>query len=105
MSTAFGHLELPIRESVMEKLILQNRLSPGDCLIMTVAIRDLHKTFPGEFQTDVRSPCAEVFENNPNLTHLNKAESKEIDMQYPLIHRSGLTGKHFTDGYREFLSE
>ena len=47
------------------KLLLVNRLAPGDILVMTNALRDLHKTYPGEYQTDVRTPCNEIFNNNP----------------------------------------
>jgi len=92
----------------MEKnLILKNRLSPGDVLMMTVAIRDLHKTYPGEYLTDVRSPCPEIFENNPYMTPLNEKspDVDSIDMMYPIIHESGQKGCHFSQGHRKFLAE
>lgn len=87
-----------------ERLILQNRLSPGDCLMMTPAIRDLHRTYPGEYETDVRSPCGEIFQHNPYVTPVPDGQ-RLIDMQYPLIHESGATGRHFSEGHREFLAE
>jgi len=109
------------------KLLLVNRLAPGDILVMTNAIRDLHKAYPGKYQTEVRTPCNPIFENNPYCTKLNYDEAeyqkKEselhkgdkdghtfamgdilvIDMQYPLIHRSGAVGAHFCEGHRDFL--
>ena len=85
-------------------LILQNRLSPGDILMMTPAIRDLHLAYPGEYVTDVRSPAPQVFQNNPYITSLKDGEGKLTDMQYPLIHESGATGRHFSEGHREFLA-
>jgi len=117
------------KEKVMQpqKLLLINRLSPGDILVMTNAIRDLHLAHPGKFITDVRTPCPDIFANNPYITKLtyNEANYNQvntwfqtnigktkmledvmlIDMQYPLIHQSGARGAHFAEGHREFLEE
>jgi hypothetical protein len=41
----------------MRKLILRNFQSPGDILMLTAAVRDLHRAHPGEFLTDVRTSC------------------------------------------------
>jgi len=116
------------------KLLLVNRLAPGDILVMTNALRDLHITYPKKFITDVNTPCNEIFENNPYVTKLqydndkfNQINSKfsavnpndvsveartawlddilVIDMQYPLIHQSGLRGAHFSEGHSEYLSD
>ena len=115
-------------------LLLHNRLSPGDILVMTNAIRDLHKAYPGKYLTDVRSPAPDIFINNPYITKLDYNEkeynvlnaaysrlpqndmSKEsrtamlgdilsIDMHYPLIHSSGECGWHFSYGHRVWLEE
>lgn len=97
-----------------KRLILQNRLAPGDILVMTAAIRALHKAHPGRFITDVESPCADIFTHNPYITSLN-GDGQKIDMHYPLIsdHRArgfvhpgaGASGRHFSDGHRKFLEE
>ena len=89
----------------MRKLILKNPLSPGDVLIMSGTIRDLHKAYPKEYQTDVRSPCNAIYQYNPYITSLSNDEAETIEMQYPLIHHSGYTGLHFSDGHRLFLQE
>ena len=47
------------------KLILTCSLSPGDIVMLTAAVRDLHQTYPNEFVTDVRTPCPAIWENNP----------------------------------------
>jgi len=113
----------PISEA--KKLLLVNRLAPGDILVMTNAIRDLHKAYPNKFITDVRTPCNEIFDNNLYITHLDISNDKYskahnemqkssghyewaddilmIDMQYPMIHSSGLSGRHFSEGHRDFL--
>ena len=90
----------------MTKLVLINRLSPGDVLMMSGAIRDLHLSFPGEYQTDVRSPCNEIFLNSPYITSITDDEADQrIDMMYPLIHHSLRTGLQFLDGHRLYLQE
>ncbi len=89
------------------KLILQNRQSPGDILVMSSAIRALHQAHPGEYLTDVRSPCTNIYENSPYITPLdeNTPDVTTIDMEYPEIHFSGQSGRHFSDGHRMFLAE
>jgi len=90
-----------------KKLLLHNKLSPGDVLMMTIAIRDLHKTFPGQFETGLAegSSCDWIFENNPYLTEIAPAEATLIEMAYPSVHRSGWRGTHFCEGYVRFLSK
>lgn len=91
----------------MRKLILQNFLSPGDILMLTAAVRDLHLTYPEQFQTDVRTSCGQLWENNPYLTRLNEddPEVEIIRCEYPLIHQSNHLPYHFIHGFRLFLSE
>ena len=89
------------------KLILHNRLSPGDVVMLTAAVRDLHHTFPGEFVTDVRTPCPGLWENNPDISALqdDDPEAEHIDCHYPLIHKSNQHPYHFIHGFIEDLSE
>lgn len=101
-------------QSSPRRLILQNRLSPGDILVMTSSIRSLHKAYPGRFLTDVETHCMDIFENNPYITKLS-GDGDRIDMHYPLIsdHQylghhhpgAGISGRHFSDGHRKFLEE
>jgi len=113
-----------------EKLVIVNSLSPGDILMMTCAIRSLHLAHPEKFYTDTRTPCQEIFFNNPYITPLNCGDqTKELQIieelkkdlnreepiehngvkyliaHYPEIHRSGTTGAHFSDGHRLFLEQ
>ena len=41
----------------MRDVILTNYQSPGDIVMLTAAVRDLHSKYPGDFLTDVRTPC------------------------------------------------
>jgi ADP-heptose:LPS heptosyltransferase len=90
----------------MRKLILQNFQSPGDIVMLTAAVRDLHLTYPGQYLTDVRTPCPQLWENNPYLTRLESTEPgvETIDCQYPLIHRSNQEPWHFLHAFIDFLN-
>ncbi len=91
----------------MRKLILRNSLSPGDIVMLTAAVRDLHLSFPGQFLTDLRTSCAELWEHSPYVTTLdeNGPEVEDIHCEYPLIHQSNHLPYHFIHGFRLFLSE
>jgi len=52
----------------MRRLILRSFQSPGDVLMLTAAVRDLHAAYPGEFETDVRTSADAIWENNPHVT-------------------------------------
>jgi ADP-heptose:LPS heptosyltransferase len=91
----------------MRKLILKNSLSPGDIVMLTAAVRDLHRGYPGQFLTDVRTTCAALWDHNPYLTSLDEADPKVkvIDCHYPLIHRCNRVPYHCLHGFIEFLNE
>lgn len=74
----------------MRRLILRSFQSPGDVVMLTAAVRDLHTAYPNQFQTDVRTSTDELWLNNPHITRLEEhAEDVEtINMHYPLIHQS-----------------
>jgi ADP-heptose:LPS heptosyltransferase len=90
----------------MQKLILRNFLSPGDIVMLTAAVRDLHAAYPRRFITDVRTPCPALWENNPYLTPLaeNDPDVRRIDCHYPLIHRSNRAPYHFLHGFIDYLN-
>lgn len=115
-----------------DRVILNNRLAPGDILVMTNALRDLKKTLP-HLKIDVRTPCMEIFDNNPNITKFDYDNTKYekinswfqnngtedgnrtrvayfdgvtvVDMHYPAIHSSGTNGNHFCEGHGKFLEK
>lgn len=89
------------------KLILSCRLSPGDVLMLTAAVRDLHRLYPGQFITDVRTPCPDLWKHNPHLTPLDDSdpEAEFIECHYPLIQQSNQGAMHFIHGYPRFLGE
>jgi ADP-heptose:LPS heptosyltransferase len=91
----------------MQKLILRNFQSPGDLVMLTAAVRDLHRCYPDQFITDVRTSCAELWHHNPFITPLpdDDPDARVIDCHYPLIDRSNTTPYHFLHGFTEYLNE
>jgi ADP-heptose:LPS heptosyltransferase len=90
-----------------EKLLLKSELSPGDIVMLTAAVRDLHLAYPKRFLTDVRTTAMQLWENNPYITHFNEAapDVRVINMHYPLVHRSNIAPYHFIHGYVQYLEE
>ena len=88
-------------------LILKSFLSPGDIVMLTAAVRDLHAAYPGRFLTDVRTSAPALWENNPYLVPLEEDDPAVavIDMHYPLIHQSNMAPYHFIHGYARYLED
>ena len=109
LSSGSRHLSKPPAAIIVfvQKLILKNFQSPGDILMLTAAVRDLHEAHPGEFVTDVRTSCPALWENNPHLTPIadDDPEAEHIQCEYPLIHRSNQAPYHFIHGFIEFLND
>ena len=91
----------------MRKLLFKHFRSPGDILMLTAAVRDLHLTYPNQFLTDVRTSAPALWENNPYVTPLEDEDPEVecIDCEYPLIHQSNQLPYHFIHAFRLFLNE
>ena len=89
------------------KIILRHFLSPGDVIMLTAAVRDLHLSHPNKFKTDVRTSCQELWENNPYIVTLDDRDPsvEQIECEYPLIHQSNSIPYHFIHGFRLFLED
>ena len=85
----------------MRKLIFKNHQSPGDILMLTALVRDLHRAHPGRFRTDVRTACPQLWENNPYLTELDEDDAEIIESEYPVIHHSNARPYHFVHGFAQ----
>ncbi|HEY4416734.1 MAG TPA: glycosyltransferase family 9 protein [Verrucomicrobiae bacterium] len=90
----------------VKKIILHCGLSPGDIVMLTAAVRDLHLCYPGRYLTGVRTSCAELWDNNPYVTPLDEADPtvETIDCAYPLINQSNRTPYHCLHGFIDFLN-
>jgi ADP-heptose:LPS heptosyltransferase len=89
------------------KLLLTCGLCPGDIVMLTAAVRDLHLAHPGVFLTDVRTSAGQLWENNPYLTPLSEEdpEVEVVPMRYDLIHESNEGAHHFIHGYVRHLEQ
>ncbi|MDB6067235.1 MAG: ADP-heptose:LPS heptosyltransferase-like protein [Pedosphaera sp.] len=75
--------------------------------MLTAAVRDLHHWYPGQFVTDVRTCCPDLWENNPHITPLREDDpaAEPMECSYPLINRCNNTPYHCLHGFIEFLNE
>src|SRR5215813_715911 len=91
----------------MRKLMLNCEFAPGDIVMLTAAVRDLHTCYPGKFLTDVRTSCPEIWDSNPHITPLreNDPEVEQIQCTYPLINRCDKAPYHCLHGFVEFLNK
>lgn len=88
----------------MRTILLKNSLSPGDVVMLTAAVRDLHLCNPNMFQTNVQTSAGALWEHNPHITRLTtRPDVEEIPCAYPLIHRSNRTPHHFIHGFIQDL--
>ena len=44
------------RQSHPVKLVIKQHQSPGDILMLSAALRDLHLSYPGRFITELKTP-------------------------------------------------
>ena len=88
-------------------LILTCGLCPGDVVMLTAAVRDLHLAHPGRYRTDVRTTAQSIWDHNPHVTHLDEHAPgvRVIPMRYDLIHRSNEGAHHFLHGYVQHLEK
>ncbi|MDB5342011.1 MAG: hypothetical protein JWP89_388 [Schlesneria sp.] len=91
----------------MRRVILRSHQSPGDILMLTAAVRDLHAAHAGAFETDVRTSADAIWEQNPRVTSLSDRDKQVevIDMHYPLVHESNQRPFHFVHGYAQYLEQ
>ena len=89
----------------VQKLIFKSGLPPGDIIMLTAAVRDLHRIYPERFMTDVRTSYPELWENNPYITPLNENDPtcRVIEFSYPLIDLCNDSPVHFLEGFLEYL--
>ena len=87
------------------KLFVSQHQSPGDLIMLSRAVEDLHISYPGKFITCMRTPAHEIWENNPNHTHIEDSDPDAmwIQMEYNLVNTSNRGAHHFCHGFRKDL--
>ena len=48
----------------MHRLIFKSFPSPGDIVLLSAAVRDLHVAYPGRYETDVRTSADAIWEHH-----------------------------------------
>jgi len=93
------------RKSPPRPLILRNSQSPGDVLMLTAAVRDLHRHYPGQFLTAVATSADTLWQHNPHVFPLAAMPPgvEEIVCEYPLIHQSNTAPWHFVHAFHQDL--
>lgn len=83
------------------RVFIRQHQSPGDILVLTAAIESLHKQFPGQFLTNVKTTCDDIWLNNPWLDKTVNPTDFLIDAQYNMINRINDLPNHFIHGFCE----
>jgi len=99
--------EFNVTKSNPLKLIIFQHQSPGDVLMLTATLRDIHDQYPGLFITDMRTPSADLFENNPLVTKVSPHEPGVViwEATYPLINRSNQKNIHFVYSFHDHFTK
>jgi ADP-heptose:LPS heptosyltransferase len=63
------------------KIMMYQHQSPGDIIMLTAAIRDLHLAYPGYFLTGIDTTVQPLFKYNPYITELNRSDPDVLHMQ------------------------
>ena len=87
------------------KLVIHQHQSPGDIMVLTAAVRDLHLAHPGRYLTDVRTTGPEIWLNNPYITPMAESDCQRIDAQYNHIHKSNGSAYGFIHSYHFDLEQ
>ena len=82
----------------MRRPILRNFQSAGDIVMLTAAVRNLHRSYPGEFVPDVRTPFPELWAHNPHTHYVAGTGLSPV----PLIekHHERIFSMHLKDRKR-----
>jgi ADP-heptose:LPS heptosyltransferase len=76
-------------------------------VMLTAAVRDLHRSYPEKFITDVRTHHPALWDNNPYLTPLVEGQEgvELLDCHYPLVQESNQLPYHFIHGFISYLND
>jgi ADP-heptose:LPS heptosyltransferase len=90
------------------KLLLVNHCSPGDVLMLTAALRDLHGAYPGNYLTGVDTRCPDLWTGNPYITPVRFDEPgvRVIDCKHPpLLDQCNGQPRHYIESIHHQLTQ
>lgn len=83
-----------------KSILLSNWQAPGDLIVLTAAVRDLQRCYPGQFAISVETSQKHVWDNNPYIVPVaNRKTASEHKMMYDMVHRSDEYQLHFLQGF------
>lgn len=89
-----------------EKLVLRAMVYPGDLLMLTGAIRDLHLAHPNTFLTDVDTTSQQIWDNNPYITPVDRIEShRYLNVGYPAYSHRESNPEHLSTRYHRQIGD
>src|SRR5258708_3164931 len=90
----------------MKYIVFHPRGWPGDLLMLTAAVRDLHLAYPGRFHTDVDTSCRQIWDNNPYLSQVDRTEAHHyLNMGNPPYSHSEPNPDHLATRYHKRIFE
>ena len=94
------------RPDPVRRIILRTDLPPGDVLMLTAAVRDLHRSNPGAFATDVRTGHPDIWTGSPWITPLQEGEDgvELVEACYTSVSESSHSPRHIVEAFGEYLS-
>jgi hypothetical protein len=83
----------------MYNVVLRNMQAPGDVLILSACIRDIHRCYPGMWNLRALTPRPDIWFNNPDVIHGPYPSKNTVDIGYTrgLQHANDNVG-HFISG-------
>ena len=89
-----------------DKLVFRARVYPGDLLMLTSGIRDLHEAYPNRFVTDVDTTCRDIWKNNPYISHVDRDDFHlYLNLGYPPYSHDETNPEHLATRYHNKISE
>ena len=97
----------PASSKVPTKLVFHHHLSPGDVLMVTAVLEDLHAAYSGRFKTDTRTSSPAIFTNNPWITPIepDDKEARHIQLHYPQYQWQDDYPIHFAEAMTQYLAD
>jgi ADP-heptose:LPS heptosyltransferase len=88
-----------------EKLVFRAMVYPGDLLMLTSAIRDLHLAHPDRFLTDVDTTCEQIWHHNPFITSVDRVDThRYLNVGYPEYSHREIRPEHLTTRYHRQIA-
>ena len=108
-----SHIQTRVTKTTPTKprhIEIVSKWAPGDILMATCAVRDLHKQYPGEFITTVKTTSMDIWKHNPYVkpTDINSfcGETKIVNLTpRTIIMNSNQHCEHYSTSYIQSLNE